>query len=140
MDDVTLTTLICAQLGQLPGWEWRPNGPEYTAAEVGIFYGPIGAAPDLAVGVRLYGATDERLEHYGWRRVQLRLRGARGQPQGADKLAGPALAAMEGLSRKGGISGVSRQSMTPLGADANGREERTENYIITLDNMEAFRS
>jgi hypothetical protein len=27
--------------------------------------------------------------------------------------------------------------MAPLGADENGREERTDNYTITLDNTEA---
>jgi len=38
----------------------------------------------------------------------------------------------------GGISGVSRLSMAPAGADENGREERTENYLIILDNQEAL--
>lgn len=138
MDDVTLTKTICTILGEIPGWAWRPDGPAYTGSEVGVFYGPIGAAPDRAVGVRVYGTTDERIEHYGWRRVQLRLRGARDQPDGADELAGLAFEALQGLSRMGGISGVSRQSMAPAGADENRREERTDNWIIILDNQEAL--
>lgn len=138
VDDVTLTKLICAELGRLSGWAWRPNGPTYTAGEVGVFYGPIAAAPDRAVGVRIYAAADERAEHYAWRRVQLRVRGARDRPDGADELAAAAFAALQGLSRVGGISGVSRQSMAPAGADENRREERTENYLIILDNEEAL--
>ena len=138
LDDVALTKLICSILGGIAGWAWRENGPVYTAAEVGIFYGALGTSPDTAVGVRVYGATDSLTEHYGSRRVQLRLRGEPGRPDGADVLAAPAFAALQGLSRLGGISGVSRLSMAPAGADDNRREERTENYVVLLDNPEAL--
>jgi hypothetical protein len=143
LDDATLTKLICSLLGAIPGWDWHEpesDDDEYAYAEnvVGIFYGALDPAPDTAVGVRVYGSTDDLLEHYGWRRVQLRHRGAKGQPGGADDLAALSLGALQGLSRTGGISGISRQSMAPAGADANRREERTDNYIITLDNLEAL--
>jgi len=136
LDDVALTKLVCTELGTISGWAWRENGPAYTADEVGIFYGAIGTTPDKAVGVRVYGSSAER--HLGWRRVQLRLRGDPGRPDGADALATPALDALQGLSRRGGISGITRQSMAPAGADDNRREERTENYLIILDNLEAL--
>lgn len=138
LDDVTLTKLICTQLGALTGWEWREDGPDYASAVVGVFYGAIGPKPDQAVGVRVYAVTDNDLEHLRWRRVQLRLRGAPERPDGADTLADQAFGALQGLSRLGGISGVSRSSMAPAGADENGREERTENYIIIIDNQEAL--
>lgn len=137
LDDVELTQEICTQLGGITGWEWRPTGPAYTSAEVGVFYGAIGTSPDRAVGVRVYGSTDTR-DGPASRRVQVRFRGAPGNPAGADDLAGQAFPVLTGLSRVGGISGVSRLSMAPLGADSNRREERTDNYIITLDNQEAL--
>jgi hypothetical protein len=143
LDDADLTNLICSILGDIEGWDWHPREGdadefEYPSETVGIFYGAIGSAPDTAVGVRVYGSTDNLLEHYGWRRVQLRHRGARGRPDGADALAALSFEALQGLSRVGGINGISRQSMAPAGADSNRREERTDNYIITLDNLEAF--
>ena len=140
LDDRTLTMLICSILGEIPGWDWNPGDPDYiyAADPVIIFYGALGSSPDTAVGVRVYGATDSLTEHYGSRRVQLRFRGEPGRPDGADVLAAPAFAALQGLSRVGGISGISRISMAPAGADDNRREERTENYLITLDNLEAF--
>ena len=138
MDDVTLTKLVCSILGAIPGWDWNPDDPDhvYAADAVVIFYGALGTTPDKAAGVRIYGTTDER--DLGWRRVQLRLRGDPGRPDGADVLATPSFAALQGLSRLGGISSISRQSMAPAGADGNRREERTENYVVLLDNPEAL--
>lgn len=135
MDDAELTKRILAYLGRLPGWEWRPNGPAYAAADVGLFYGQIRPDPDRAIGARVYAPADG--EHLSVRRLQLRLRGARGRPDGADTLADIAFAAMSGIARLDGILSAQRISFSPLGADVNGREERTENYIITLDNLEA---
>jgi hypothetical protein len=133
VDDAALTERICELLAAIPGWDYR-NFPVYTAAETGIFYGAIGTAPDRAVGVRVYGGTDEAVT---FRRVQLRIRGKANRRDGADKLAEPARVALMGVSRWRGISGIQRESFTSLGADSNGREERTDNYLITLDNLEA---
>lgn len=137
MDDVTLTKTLCEFLGQIDGWAWHPTGPAYTQSQVGVFYGPIGDSPDRAVGVRLYGATDDP-DFVSSRRVQLRIRGGDGDVAGADALASVAYAALHGLSRVGGINGISRISMAPLGADSNGRQERTENYLFIFDNPEAI--
>lgn len=134
---MTLTKQICAVLGEITGWEWDEDEP-YTSDVVGVFYGAIGPTPDRACGVRVYATSDDDIEHIHWRRVQLRLRGGKGRPDGADVLAGQAFEVLPRLSRVGGISGVSRLSMAPAGADENGREERTENYIIILDNQEAL--
>lgn len=137
MDDVALTKVICGLLGNIEGWEWREDGPAYTADEVAIFYGRILSEPDRAVGVRVYADASDRLEYINARRVQLRYRGAPNRPDGADELASAGYAVLQGLSRVGGISDASRLSMAPLGADTNGREERTDNYQIILDNPEA---
>lgn len=139
MDDIALTKLICAQLVGIPSWVRldEPGAPYPDGDGVGIFYGALDAAPDRAVGVRVYNADDARLEHFAVRRVQLRFRGAKDRRDGADELASTAFAVLQGLSRVGGISGVSRLSIAPLGADGNRREERTDNYTIILDNQEA---
>jgi hypothetical protein len=144
LDDATLTKLICFTLGEMPGWDWHDSDEDadgdelhvYAPDAVVVFYGALGTEPDTAVGVRVYGTTDER--DLSWRRVQLRIRGARGRPDGADVLAAAAFAALHELSRVGGISTTSRQSMAPAGADDNRREERTENYLIILDNQESL--
>lgn len=132
MDDEALTTRVCELLGRIPSFEYPA-----TAATLGIavFYGRIDDAPDRAVGVRVYGVTDE--QHLHWRRVQIRVRGGKRKRRDADQIAGVVFTALHGLSRVGGISGIRRDSMTPLGADLNGRDERTENYTIILDNPEA---
>lgn len=137
MNDAELTTLVCEILATIPGWAWRPTGPGYTSADVAIFFGAIDADPDRAVGVRVYATLDDPLEHWGARSVQLRFRGAAHSRASADELAGRAFPVLQQISRVGGISGIRRDSMAPLGADAKGREERTDNYTINLDNQEA---
>jgi hypothetical protein len=136
-DDVATTVALCEQLGRVPGWTWREDGDPYTEADgVGIYYGPIGATPHRAIGVRIYGWTDPRVDPSS-RRVQLRLRGLPNDLTGADRMAGIAKAVIQSLSRVAGISGASRISASPSDADGNGRQERTDSYIITLDNPEA---
>jgi hypothetical protein len=137
MDDDALTYRLGEILGRIPGWVWGPDVESFPAGVVPIFYGRIADEPDRAVGIRVYGTDDMLTQSLAERMVQLRFRGGRGDPRGANKLASPAFAMLQGLSRQGGISDARRFSMAPLGADANGREERTDNYLITLDNLEA---
>lgn len=137
MNDVELTKTVCALLGRVPTWEWRPTGPRYTATETAIFYGAIGSTPDRAIGVRLYGADDNDIQHERTRRVQVRYRGRPGRPDDADAMASIGFDVLQGLSRVGGISGIGRMSMSPSAADDNDRQERTDNYRIILDNPEA---
>jgi hypothetical protein len=137
MDDVQLTYRICELLGTVPGWHWDPDpdAPAYPSTGVGIFYGAIEDKPDRAIGVKCYGSDDGDVLV---RRVQLRLRGRSHDRTDADALAGVAFLVLHGLSRVGGISDARRISTGPLGADESEREERSENYQITLDNPEAI--
>lgn len=132
-DDVALTNLVCMILGTIPGWAWHPDQSPYAPDEVGVYYGPVSAAPDQGVGVRLYGATDDPQKQLPVRRVQLMHRGAKGRPDGADSIASASFATLQGLTRVGGISGFNRISVMPLGADSNRRELRSDNYEIQLD-------
>lgn len=132
MDDATLTKRICELLDAIPTFDYftapSPGG-------VAVFYGRIDPEPNRAVGVRVYATTDE--PNLSWRRAQIRIRGDKRRRDDADRIAGVVFAALQGLSRTGGISGIRRESMSPGGADETGREERTDNYVIVLDNPEA---
>ncbi|MFD6699687.1 MULTISPECIES: minor capsid protein [unclassified Microbacterium] len=137
--DEELTITLCEILGALPTFAYRPeeDAPPYTEAEVGVFYGAIGEAPHQAIGVRVYDGTDDALHT---RRVQFHTRGKPRQPNGADRLASVLFAVLQYRIRGRGMVSITRISFAPLGADSNGREERTDNYIITLDNLEASAS
>ena len=135
MTDRDLTIALCELLAEELGWSWSLTEP-YPAGAVGLFYGSIGDTPDRAVGVRVYGGSDPRVRA-PTRSVQLLLRGRPGEPDGADALADAAFGVLHKTLRCRGILAGQRSYFGPLGADANGREERADNYEIHLDNMEA---
>lgn len=134
MDDVTLTTRLCSLLGAIDGWHWSP-ADAYAPTVVGVHYGPT-KGPGRAVGVRVYATDDDR--DLSQRRVQVKYVGAPDDPSGADALADEGFATLQHLSRWQGIAGIDRLTMIPLGVDGNRREQRTDNYLITLDNEEAY--
>ena len=134
MTDRDLTIALCELLAEELGWSWSLTEP-YPAGAVGLFYGSIGETPDRAVGVRVYGGSDPRV-YAPTRSVQLLLRGRPGEPDGADALADAAFGVLHKTLRRRGILAGQRSYFGPLGADANGREERADNYEIHLDNME----
>ncbi|WP_374978097.1 minor capsid protein [Microbacterium trichothecenolyticum] len=138
MDDAQLTRTICEILGGIPGWEWWPDpeSPPYPKDSTAIWYGPIQDGPDRAIGVRVYGPISDT--DLLVRRVQLRSRGRQRLIDDADRMAGIAFTVLHELSRVGGISDIRRISGGPLGADSKGREERSDNYQIILDNPEAI--
>lgn len=137
MNDSTLTRLVCSLLADLPGWEWRPFGPDYQDDETAIFYGAIDATPDRAIGARVYSGTDDPVKVLSSRRMQLRFRGRPGRVDDADNMADLAFLRLQGVSRVGGISGIRRESMSPSTADDTDRQQRTDNYTLILDNQEA---
>lgn len=136
MDDEEVTIAVGRLLAERCGWGWLPDGIN-PAAAVRLFYGPVGGAPDEAVGVTVYGGSDDLVNGLATRRVQLMHRGGRNAPGGADRLAAASFGALQGLSRTSGINTAFRLSWARLGADGNGRQERSDNYQIILDNAEA---
>lgn len=136
MDDAAVTVALCELLGQVPGWHWSTSAAP-PAGAVGIFYGDIPdtpTTPDRAIGVRVYSGTDDPLVYQPVRSAQLRIRGARNDRDDADRIAGFAFALLQGRSRIKGLAWMQRETFGPLGADTNGREERSENYSIHVDN------
>lgn len=134
VDDDKLTIVLCELLAAAGVGEWP--GPA-AATEVGIFYGAIATTPDRGVGVTVYGGLDDVPTGLAVRFAQIRTRGAQGVRDGADRLAAQVFHAFQGLARTRGIAFVRRTTFTPLGADENTRQERVDNYQITLDNPEA---
>ena len=135
MDDAAVTVALCEMLGEVPGWRWSTTSTP-PRSTVGIFYGDIPDSPDRAIGVRVYGGSDDPLVYQPARSVQLRIRGARGDKDDADRIAGVAFVLLQGRSRVRGLSWMQRETFGPLGADANGREERSDNWTVHLDNPE----
>ena len=135
MDDRTLTLGLCEIVGSIPSFSWWLDGPPYPKSSIGVHYGTVDEQTDRAVGIRAYSASDDSDLHS--RRVQLHIRGGRGDPSGADRIADVIFLVLHERLRGAGIASIRRTSFAPLGADVNGREERTENYFITLDNLEA---
>jgi hypothetical protein len=129
----TITWAVAQLLADAGVGVWRTGGL-YLASEVGVFYGAIGAAPDRAVGVTVYAQTDDIVTGRKDRYVQVRYRGAKGAPNGADVLADAGFDALHGTYRTSGIARITRTSTAPLGADSNGRQERADNYQLILDN------
>lgn len=133
MDDDELTQAVCELL------ESHGVGAYVTEAassQVQIVYGAIGSTPDRAIGVTVYGGLDEVTEGPPIRLVQLRIRGAARDRRSANQIAESAFSALHGLVSTDGIFLSERVSFARLGSDGNGREERTDNYQMTLHSLE----
>lgn len=136
MDDAQVTVALCEILGAVPGWHWSPGAvPPPPGTALTVFYGDIPDSPDRAIGVRVYGGSDDSRVYQPQRQAQLRIRGRRNQPNDADEIAGIAFTVLQGRARTQGLSWIERQFFGPLGTDVNGREERADNYIIAIDNQ-----
>lgn len=135
MDDETITTRLGEILGSLPSFAWRPDGADPTDLEIGVYYGAVLDKPDRGVGITVYSSADQ--PDLLARRVQFDVRGRRAQPFGADRIAAVLFTVLDHRPRGDGFASVIRTSFARLGADTNGRDRRTENYLITLDNQEA---
>lgn len=135
MKDSELKTRLCEILGSIAGFEWSTTAA-YGTDSVGVWFGRIGDVPDRAVGVRLYGGSDD--DDLKARKAQIWVRGARGERDSADDIADAVFTRFNNLSREGGVLGIRRESMSDQGADDNDRDQRSENYTIILDNEEAL--
>src|SRR5690606_26061058 len=118
----------------VPDLAWRPDGPAYTAAAVGVVPGAMPAAPDRAVVLTAYPVSGSGLADVvpG---VQMRCRGPRGSPTSPGDLDDAVYAVLHGAEqlRLGGVlvAHTRRASAAHLGPDTNRRHETTSNYYLT---------
>ena len=87
--------------------------------------------PDVGIGVTVYLADDALL--LNTRRVQFWFRGAPHDPFGPDRLADRVFRLLHMTHHDGHIARITRASFALLGVDGNARDERTDNYEITLN-------
>ncbi|MGI5178672.1 minor capsid protein [Dactylosporangium sp. CA-152071] len=113
--------------------EWRPNGPSYTANEVGILMRDVPPQPDRVITLApSIVASPIGLADF-IQGVQIRCRGTT-DPRVCEDLSDQVFDLLDSASRLtlGGVSVVQvyRQSHTPLGKDGNGRWESSSNYYF----------
>lgn len=139
MDDDELTIAICELLHDAGAGVWNPaTGATYAASDTVIWYGQLGTTPHRGIAVAVYTtAADDVQNGLTARRVQLRSRGAPDDPRGANQIAGLGFTALHRVIRSRGVAFGARVSFARLGPDGSRRQERTDNYTITLDNPEA---
>lgn len=120
---------------------WRTTGP-YTATEIGIAVGAAPQTPDRIITLTGYTVSDEVELPLSVIGVQVRTRGTT-DPRSADNLADPVFDLLHNASRLtlGGVyvSLIQRRSSAPMGRDANGRWERSDNYYLTCQRPSAHR-
>lgn len=109
-----------------------PDGDEvYTDAQAGLYVGAVPSTPKRAVAMNSYTVQMHPTPIVG---VQFHF--AAFDPDDLTEMAQAVSDVLEG--RWGGMLGTVRlvasawQSGTSLGQDANGREQRTENYYLTI--------
>lgn len=136
MDDDELTTALCLLLQDAGVGVHESTA---TGDQVQIVYGDVAAAGvDRAIGITVYASVvDDPQTGLTARRVQLRVRGADGDRRSANQLAAAAFGALHRTIKSRGVAFGVRESFAQLGQDGNRRQERAENYTITIDNPEA---
>lgn len=103
----------------------------YSDAQAGLYVGAIPSTPRRAVAMNTYTVAMHPDPIIG-----LQFHYAAQDPDDLTEMAQAVSDVLEG--RWGGMLGTVRlvasawQSGTPLGQDANGREQRTENYYLTI--------
>lgn len=136
MDDDELTEAICLLLQDAGAGMFETNA---TGTQTQIVYGDVSAAGvPRAIGVTVYAAVADDVQNgLTARRLQIRTRGAPDDRRGANQLAGVVFTTLHRTIRSRGVAFGVRVSFVPLGPDGSRRQERADNYQITLDNPEA---
>lgn len=102
-----------------------------------VVFGDLPSAPDRAVALSAYAATDEPTVAKSTIRVQLMCRGIANNSLDCDDLADDIFALLQGLTdRTYGVAHLvqcNRISAVPLGIDSLKRSTRADNYEIDVD-------
>ena len=117
-------------------WNDDPRIP-YTRDDVALTLKKLPPQPDNAIAVEVYDQEDDIVLPGSTIYVQLMFRAAAGGQRGdVDNIADAAFDALHGRHRFNAgsvrVARAYRISSAPLGADDNGREERSDNYALTV--------
>jgi hypothetical protein len=134
-----LLTGIAAHLAAAGAGVWNPTGV-YTAGQTGIYIAvmPPGTATnsgfDKAIVLTDYDTGGGNTGGDVAPRLQVRCRGIRNDPLSVVAIKADVRDALEGLDAvvfgTVTVSGINHASGAPMGIDANGRHERSDNYDI----------
>lgn len=129
-----LITGIAELLADAGIGEWRPDGPAYIAAEVGILMRSVPPQPDRVITLSPYPVASPLLGMADFiQGVQIRCRGTT-DVRVCEDLADAVFDNLDSAGRLtlGGVAVVQvyRQSYTSLGQDGNGRWESSSNYYF----------
>lgn len=122
---------------------YRDSGV-YAAGETGIIVGTVPQSPPRMIALIPYPLTDDPTLSNSVMGLQIRTRSAGSDPRDAFDLADDVFDALQGLGDVDLAPGVrlhiaERASGVPLGEDANGRAEWSDNYQLTVDRPSAHR-
>lgn len=128
-----LLTGVAERLAAENVGSWNPTGV-YTSSQVGIFIATMPPAPDRCIVLTDYDPAGGISGGDVTPRLQVRCRGSEHDPISVIALKDAVREAIEGLDAIAfgtvTVSGINHLSGTPMGIDANGRHERSDNYTI----------
>lgn len=121
---------------------WKPTGA-YTDQEIGIVLGVPTQSPPSLIALAAYNNIDDPALSDSTVMLQVRTRGPNPDPVLADDLADAVFNTLHGL-HGAIVNGVrivygKRTSTYPLGIDGSGRQERTDNYDLTVHRPSSHR-
>lgn len=123
---------LARQLAEAGLATYRPNGT-YAKGDTALAVAVMPPAPDRVICLAVYNQADPLGLADVEVSLQIRCR-ATADPRAVDALADPVVDLLHGATRLvlGGVrvSVIRRISSAPLGADALGRMERTDNYLL----------
>ncbi|KJL37048.1 hypothetical protein RR49_01160 [Microbacterium ginsengisoli] len=115
---------------------WNPTGV-YADDTLGIFMKLMPTSPDRAVTLTIVDTTDDPTMPLGAKMLQVRGRGAPGDPTDVDDILDPIFTALHGLT---GVTFGSqtviqclRRISAPMGMDQSKRWERADQFYLDVD-------
>lgn len=115
--------------------QFNSTGAAYAASTPAIYFDQVPASPDRVIVLTPYGGVDSPTQPESEIALQVRVRGTK-DPRTAYALDDAVFGALQNLPRTvmGGVTvvGCWRTSSAYLGADANGRHERTSNFAVRV--------
>lgn len=123
---------------------WKPTGAYATDDPTPIIIKSVPASPDRVITLSEYSVSDDPTLSDSVKGLQVRFRAGR-DPRTVDDMADDAFDVLHGLQGVELSTGVLivqsyRQSSALLGADDNGRHERSDNYYLTVHRPSTHRT